>query len=122
MKQKLIKKAFHRIRLFISLFLGIEPSRISKLAASTIYEFRLMVGVTFMVMFFYFITEFLMDGTESELVKLLIKFNCLVILVIFYLIIKILSKLKKRPLCEYKSSSYNWDYITKLRNKDKDER
>ena len=114
-KTKTIKRIAHRIRLFVALLFGIKHNKMSRLVDSTVYELRLMTFVSVSVIGFYFITESIMTENETEVFRLMLKFNCLVVLIILFLMIRILSRLRNKPnrrsSCD--QAAYNWDVVKK---------
>ena len=111
-----IKWGMHRIRIWVALFLGIKKSKMAKLVDCTLYELRIMALVTVLIFGFYLIADSLITEDESEVFKLLIKFNCLVVLVIIGLMVKILVKVTQRNKCKHPDhcfkheSHYHWSH------------
>lgn len=98
---KRFKRVLHRIRIWTALFLGIKKSRMSKLVDCTLFEVRIMALITVLVFGFYLIVDSIIDETETEVFKLMVKFNCLVVLIIIGLMVKILFKVSHKSKCKH---------------------
>lgn len=91
-KHNLFKPIHGVFKLLVATF-SFKDSKYKKIIESTIYEMRLMVLSSTLVLGIYFYINFVNDPNDSEIIKVIIKLSGLLVLLILFLTFRIAIKL-----------------------------
>ena len=105
-RKQFYRKLIHNIRVLGALIFGIKKPRMARLMDSVIFELRLLIIMIFVVMGFFIFNTIIEDPLQSDIIRLTLKFNITVLIVILFLILRVLFKFRNaNTRCDLPSKS-----------------